>query len=129
MITVLFIPILSALFGVAYAKNWFKAGTLSDIQRVVIRMTLAMAGFLSLHLGDLLKGESSFYEAGGVAIGAYCGVISSYVVAEKFGLKEKPVFADDESVLGALLKHSVSIAACQWLFVAEVLIYLLTILL
>lgn len=129
MTTMLFVTVLSSLFGYAYAKNWFGAGSLTDIQRVLGRMILTTAGFLSLHLGDLLRGESSFLESAGTAIGVYCGVISSYVVMEKFGLKQKPIFADDVSVVGGILKNSVGTNACRWLYIAEVFIYLLIVLL
>lgn len=129
MITFFIICVLTTLYAMAYTKNWFKIGEISDSQHLMVRVGLAMAGFLSLYLMTIIHREGSFFGGIMTYVGASCGVISSYVVVEKAILKEKPIFSDDVSLIGTVAYHNWGSKACQWLYVVEVIFYLTIVLL
>lgn len=129
MITVLIVTILATLIGAVEAKGWFGAGLLSGARGILIRMLLAVAGFLGFELGDIVHGESSFFEAILTYIGIACGVVSSYTVMFRAFMKLKPVFADDISFVGNIVATHFGKKACQILYIGEVVFYLITVLL
>lgn len=127
MIGALIITLLASFFGLVVGKNLWFAPKLTDMEKVLIRMGLAGLAFASVEGREILSGGSSFLEALFTMIAVYGGVISSFVASERASSGKKPVFTDTLSVVGGYIADKYGEKLCQWLYVFEVVFYLLTI--
>lgn len=127
MIGAFLVTLLSSVFGLLCGKNLWVAPSLSDTEKVLVRLVLAFGGFAAVHGGEILQGRSSFVEAIVTLIAVYGGVISSFVTTERAVSGKRPVFMDNLSVVGGMLEDKFGEKACRWLYVGEITLYLLTI--
>jgi hypothetical protein len=127
MIGALFVSLASSLFGFICGKNLWIAPALSDIEKVLVRLVLAFGGFAAIHGAEILRGQSSFFEAVFTLIAVYGGVISSFVTTERAVSGKRPVFIDNLSIIGGMVEEKWGEKACRWLYIGEIIFYLLTV--